>query len=271
MRAFGLIFGLISLASANSIYEYTLKDASGADIPFETFQLPNVTSYRPDSLSKRVEINSGWCGAAQVEPPSGNFTSVTGTWTVPVVTPPTDGTGIDDPYYLYQWVGIDGYYWNSSCDALIQAGTGFILYEDTIYSLFVWTEYYPASVVGVNMSVSEGDVFKVTVNTTSTTTGVIVIENQTIGQTLTATIDGTGVGTLCGITAEWINENPDDGAEPYPQFSTFDIKDCSAETSTGAVEGLTGASLMYGGDSLTTVRCLASIISDSDLQFTYTP
>jgi hypothetical protein len=38
-----------------------------------------------------------------------------------------DGTGVDDTYYLYRWVGIDGYYWNDTCDALIQAGTGFVV------------------------------------------------------------------------------------------------------------------------------------------------
>lgn len=169
---------LTTLVIATNVYEISVHDINGDPVPFETFSIPSSQiHHNSKTLARRADADSeyggNWCGTVQKNLPSGIFQSVTGTWTVPVVTVPSDGTSPDAPYYLYQWVGIDGYYWDDSCDALIQGGTGFILYEDALYSLFVWTEYYPADPVGVSLDVSEGDVFATTVTTTSTTTGVM--------------------------------------------------------------------------------------------------
>jgi hypothetical protein len=142
--------GLATMPSAKATYTFDLRNSNGTPIPFETFTVPETS--RPTSISvnsKRalavVEYVENWCGAVQLDPPSGEgtFTSVTGTWTVPVVTPvsglffvrtlsyifslpcpknmfmfslllfcntiklmclqPIDGTGVDATYYLYQW------------------------------------------------------------------------------------------------------------------------------------------------------------------------
>lgn len=267
------LLGLTGLASASGAakYQYSLVDADGNDVPFEVTHVADLTSARfhQDDTSKRAVESANWCGAVQLEPTSGTFDSIVGTYTVPTVTPPTDGTGVDSLYYLYQWVGIDGYYWTSSCDALIQAGTGFILEDDEVYEIFVWTEYYPDGVNIVNMDASEGDVITVTVTTTSTSTGVITIENETTGQTLTADIDGTGVGTLCGQTAEWIMENPWSTYEPFPDFTTMDFTGCSASTSSGVTQNIDGATILEGGNSTTGVTCDASMISDTELAIIY--
>jgi hypothetical protein len=127
MRAPSLLLALTGLASATATYDHSLVDATGAAVPFETFEVPGLTSRRPQPISERASVIPNWCGAVDVAPISERYTRVVGTWTVPVVTPPSDGTSPDAAYYLYQWVGVDGYFFNSTCDALFQAGTGFIV------------------------------------------------------------------------------------------------------------------------------------------------
>jgi hypothetical protein len=92
--AISFALGLATLPSAKATYSFDLRDSNGTPVPFETFTVPETS--RPTSIilnPKRavavVDYVENWCGAAQLDPPSGEgtFINVTGTWTVPVVTP----------------------------------------------------------------------------------------------------------------------------------------------------------------------------------------
>ncbi|KAH8653766.1 concanavalin A-like lectin/glucanase domain-containing protein [Xylariales sp. PMI_506] len=282
---------IAALAKARDVYEISFYGADGGPIPFETFPLTRtITPNNSVPISKGAyQDGSNWCGTVQKDLSHGTFTSVSGTWTVPTVSVPSDGTSPDAAYYLYQWVGIDGFYWNSSCDALIQGGTGIILYDGQIDMIFVWTEYYPANPVAVSISVSEGDVFTTNVTVTSSTTGIMyvignqgyvktnqnayniasTIENETTGEKGVFDIDGTGLGTICGYTAEWINENANYGVEPYAAFTSIDFSNAIAGTDSGNVVELDTSTILYGTNTDGAVLCNATLESSSNLLVTY--
>jgi hypothetical protein len=129
-------FGAITLVAAKDVYEISVYGTDEAPIPFESFPLPeNITLHHRQPMIKKTDVyGDNWCGAVQQNLPSGTFNSVVGTWTVPNVSIPADGTSLDAPYSAAQWVGIDGFYWNSTCDALIQAGTALAVGSNNITS-----------------------------------------------------------------------------------------------------------------------------------------
>lgn len=58
-----------------------------------------------------------------------------------------------------------------------------------------------------DLTVSEGDVIKMSVTATSTTAGTAVLENQTTGKSVSKTFSGNVEGALCQTNAEWIVED----------------------------------------------------------------
>jgi len=166
--------------------------------------------------------STNWGGAA-ISP--GGVTEVTGTFTIPKPTVPSGGSTRTE-FCGAAWVGIDG----DTCQtSLIQTGV-FWCVENGAFSYEAWYEYIPAaSIAYTGISVTSGNVIKVTVTKTSTTGGVTTLENVSTGETATHTFSGQ-TAKLCGDDAEWIVEDFTSGNSlvPFANFGTVTFTAASA-------------------------------------------
>ena len=84
------------------------------------------------------------------------------------------------------------------------------------------------------------------------------------GYAITITVGGGP--TLCQSNAEWIVENP--GGLDTPVFNTVFFTNCLATTTTGARQGIDGATLVYM-DSQDGEVSKGKEISNTELQVSY--
>jgi len=195
---------------------------------------------------------SNWSGYAE----TGTFTGVSGTWTVPTVSPSASAT------YSSSWVGVDGF----SDSSLIQTGT-----EDDYYSgaahYSAWWEILPAAETPLPTSsypVAPGDTMSAKIWETSATTGFgrwgshkwdIVIADSTRGWSFTTTQNYNGPGT----SAEWILEAPEVNGRiatlatysesPAAGTGDFDNAGILDSVVSSGTPTYTGAALNYTKDS----------------------
>ncbi len=145
------------------------------------------TSAFADTLSA---TSSNWSGyVAQ----NGIYTGVSGTWTIPTITPSSTLTS------NATWVGIGG----RTTSDLIQAGIYEIANSDGV-TYQAWYELLPADSIPVNLSVKPGDSISIAIIETSQNTWNIVITNNTLNQQVEKTV--TYQSSLS--SAEWIQERP---------------------------------------------------------------
>lgn len=71
--------------------------------------------WRPRAITEATRGSSNWSGGVL----DGNWTVVSGFWTVPTVSKPREGQGPGSGWYSASWLGIDG---DSNTDDLLQAG-----------------------------------------------------------------------------------------------------------------------------------------------------
>jgi len=120
------------------------------------------------------------------------YTSASGTWTVPTVTPTSDDR------YSSDWVGIGG---DPSPD-LIQAGTE----QDSVGGnarYHAWYEVLPAPELQITtMAVSAGDTMHVTLAESTPEVWTITLSDQSNGGSFSTTIPYSSTF----LTAEWIHE-----------------------------------------------------------------
>lgn len=152
--------------------------------------------------------SSNWSGYAVS---GSSFTSVTGHWTVPAVSPSRKAT------YSSDWVGIDGF--NNS--SLIQTGTESDYYNGSAH-YDAWWEILPAAETVIpSISVQPGDVMTASVTQGLGSTWTITIIDSR-GGSFTTTQTYTGPQT----SAEWIEEAPTVGGRVAPLahygLATFD-------------------------------------------------
>ncbi|KIJ67753.1 hypothetical protein HYDPIDRAFT_83658 [Hydnomerulius pinastri MD-312] len=172
---------------------------------------------QPAGNSANVEYSSNWAGAVWDEA-DGTFTSVTGTFTVPTPT----GSGAASA-----WVGIDG---DTCANAILQTGIDFTVSGGEV-SYDAWYEWYPDYAYDFSgIDIASGDVIKLTVTASSTTSGTAVIENTTNGQTVTK--DLTSSYALCEQNAEWIVEDFEENGA-LVQFADFGTVTFSNAEATG--------------------------------------
>jgi hypothetical protein len=187
-----------------------------------------------------AQASSNWGGAVIV---STGVTEVTGTFTIPKPSPPSGGSSSTE-YCGAAWVGIDG----DTCQTgLIQTGV-FWCVQNGEYSYEAWYEYIPAaSIAYSSISVTSGNVIKVTVTKTSDTGGVTTFENVSTGKAASHTFTKQSSGTLCGENAEWIVEDFEEGSSlvPFANFGTV--------TFTGASAIVGGSTVTPGGDDAQTI------------------
>lgn len=201
------------------------------------------------------QYSENWAGAVYASG-DGTYTAVTGTFTVPT---PSGSDGAASA-----WVGIDG---DTCSNAILQTGVDFTISGGDV-SYDAWYEWYPAASYDFSgISFSAGDVVKLTVTATSTTSGTAVIENTTTGQT--ATKDLTSSSALCEENAEWIVEDFEEngGLVPFADFGTVTWTDASATTGSGSVtpSGATIMDIQQNGQTLTQT----TIDSDGTVTTTY--
>ncbi|KZT63531.1 putative aspergillopepsin, partial [Daedalea quercina L-15889] len=196
-----------------------------------------LVEHATTSNISNVEYSENWAGAVYDSYPSGSFTAVTGTFTVPTPSAPSGGRG---SYSASAWVGIDG----DTCDtAILQTGLDFTI-DGSDVSYDAWYEWYPDYAYDFSgISFSAGDTVKLTVTATSTTSGTAVIENVSTGKTVTQDI--TSSSALCEENAEWIVEDYEEGDSlvAFADFGTVTFTSAEATTTSGTV-GPSGATLI---------------------------
>jgi len=180
---------------------------------------PNASSPPPQTqpfpFPDNQNTSHNWSGYAAT---GGNFTSVTGTWSVPQFT--ADGTfGIDAA-----WVGIGGV---RSRD-LIQAGTQQTISGTGSTQYEAWVEMLPRASRPVPLRVHAGDSITVSITEQSPDQWLIDFSNNTTGQTYQQTQQYTSSHS----SAEWVEEAPSGGRGggvlPLSNFGTIDFSGGSA-------------------------------------------
>lgn len=145
-------------------------------------------------------------------------------------------------YCASAWVGIDG----DTCQtAILQTGVDFCI-QNGVTSFSAWYEWYPDYAYDfTGLTIHAGDVVKVSVDATSSTTGTATVDNVSTGQSMIHTFSSGTTGTLCETNAEWIVEDFQSGGRmvPFANFGTVTFSNAQA-IDNGATVGPSGATIM---------------------------
>ncbi|KAJ7205464.1 peptidase A4 family-domain-containing protein [Mycena pura] len=214
----------------------------------------------PSSTDPAVLSSNVWAGAG-LESPANTYQSITGTLVVPHLQPATGGA-IEGIYGGSAWVGLDGMTCQTS---LMATGIQFIYLNQTILANS-WTEVYPNPAVTMSMPVNAGDVVKLTLTATSSTTGTAVVQNLSSGQS--STVGLTSTAPLCLADAEWIVEDFEEGTflMPFADFGSITFSDASATTQDGGTVGPCGSGshlidMVQSGLQFASASCAASSVT----------
>ena len=208
----------LSSASAPS----SLSVPSAPFVPLATSApKPVIPASAPDPSTPSSVQSLNWAGYIAN---SGNFTSVSGTWTIPNVTDNLSFINADAA-----WVGIGGV---SSHD-LIQAGTLTIVdpYGGVFNQAFI--ETLPDYSQDIPLAVNPGDSITATISQQSPGYWNISVKNNTTGEIYQTST--TYSSTLS--SAEWIEEMPSlrRGFIPLDNFGTIQFTDASVTQNGTAV------------------------------------
>lgn len=209
--------------------------------------------------------DNNWAGAIQTSAPSGTtWTSVTGTFVVPIPSAPNGQAA-----YSTAWVGIDGW---DTLTSILQTGVDFNVDSSGAVTYQAWCEWFPENMDNIDgISFAAGDSVQLSVVANSSTTGTCYISNLTNGQSVQQdAIAPNSSSALLGVTAEWIVEDYAIGGSltPFADFDSVQFTSCSATDSSGAISDLTGAStvdIQQNGQNLTA----SSLVSNSEVDITY--
>ena len=197
----------------------------------------------PDNSN--VQYSDNWSGAVLTAPPAGQtFNAVSGTFTVPTVSPPS-GAG-DGSWASSGWVGIDG---DTYGNAILQTGIDFTVTTSdgsTSQSFQAWYEWYPNGAYNFDMDVSAGDVIALSVLSSSASAGTVTIENVSTGASVSTALTAPSSDSyLAGQNAEWIVEDFEEGGSlvPLSNFGTVVFENCVATTGSESL-GLSGATVI---------------------------
>jgi hypothetical protein len=140
-----------------------------------------------DGNVSHVQYSSNWAGGVLTAPPAGEtFNSVSGQFTVPTPSVPS-GDG-DGTYSAAIWVGIDG---DTYGNAILQAGVDITITQSggsDSYSYDSWYEWYPQYAIDFDASAfsfGAGDTIYVSVQSSDSTDGTVILENLSTGQSVT--------------------------------------------------------------------------------------
>jgi hypothetical protein len=160
----------------------------------------STTTRQFASNAGSASVSANWSGYA-LQDISGaglQFTSITGTWTVPVTK-----CEVGTPASVAFWVGLGGS--SDAATGLEQTGTGAdCTGNSTVPKYFAWYEILPAASVQVPLKVKPGDQITTSVNVNGTST-LIQIKNRTHKTSFTRSLT---VAAPDVSSAEWIAEAP---------------------------------------------------------------
>jgi hypothetical protein len=161
------------------------------------------------------DTSNNWSGYAAS---GGNYTSVSGTWTVP--QPAANGA----PGVGATWVGIGGV---SSHD-LIQAGTQDVVSGDGQFEYQAWIETLPQASHPISLAVKAGDSVTVSIDEQTPGSGMwsIAFKNNTTGETYQKSVKYASSHS----SAEWVEEAPSSGRGilPLDDFGSVAFSGASA-------------------------------------------
>ncbi|KAJ5806722.1 Concanavalin A-like lectin/glucanases superfamily [Penicillium riverlandense] len=217
------------------------------------------------SGASSIQYSKNWAGVVREQPPpSGTYTAVSATFTVPSPTA-TDNSG--NMQAASAWVGIDG---DTYADAILQTGVDFWTENGTV-TFDAWYEWYPNNAENFDLDVSAGDVIFAKVESSSPSKGVAILENQSSGQSVTTTLSAPSTAaTLAGQNAEWIVEDFNSGSSMVAlvNFDQITFSGAQAKSSHNEAFGVNDAAILeiqQNGKVLAEV----SIQSDTEFDVTY--
>jgi hypothetical protein len=182
----------------------------------------NSTAAATLMFDARQMVSSNWAGYVVTGADVDSFTSVTGSWTQPAVSPSAaDG-------YSSFWVGLGGASQQSQALEQIGASSDVVDGESRYYA---WYELVPAPETQVRLAVHPGDQMTGTVALNGSDV-TLSLSDQTTGGSFTKTLP---ISNPDGSSAEWIAEAPsvrdetgDFQIQPLADFGTVRFENASA-------------------------------------------
>jgi hypothetical protein len=176
------------------------------------------------SVNAGQEASANWAGYVVDSSAGDSFSSVTGSWTQPAVSP-SSGDG-----YSAFWVGLGGA--RDQSQALEQVGASSdVVNGQTEY--YAWYELLPGPETQLKLAVHPGDHLTGTV-TAKGTDMTVSLANQTTGQSMTRTSNMSNPNPDTS-SAEWIAEAPSTQTQggdlqtlPLANFGTVNFTNASA-------------------------------------------
>ena len=144
---------------------------------------------------------------------------MSGQFTVPAASVPSSSSS--GTYAASVWVGIDG---DTYANAILQAGIDVSVTKSGSGSYDAWYEWYPNNAIDfTSFSFKAGDSISVSITSSSSTEGTIVLENLSTGESVTQSVSApSSSSALGGQNAEWIVEDFEDNGSlvPFADFGT---------------------------------------------------
>ncbi|KAM6490352.1 Peptidase A4 family domain containing protein [Amanita muscaria] len=232
---FGSLFTAFLLTTAafaapeGAIARHSRRSASRQSNPLQL--LGTNIGLKAATNTSNVAYTPNWAGAVWNSYPPNTFSKVTGTFTVPTPSAPNG--------YASVWVGIDG----NACKPILQTGI-IVSYKNGAISYDSWYQWFPALAYRYDslIAIRAGDVIRLTVTASSTTSGTTLIENLTTGRSESQSLSNPS-HPLCLQNAEWIVEDPGlvGGMAPFCNFGTVTFSSASADMHSGQVISPHGA------------------------------
>lgn len=204
-----ILFAAIMLVSAvTAITVFAYPSGNGKERGYTAEQATNPSL----NVGRGLNFSSNWAGYVAT---GGTFTSVSGSWNVPQVSP--TGTSADAT-----WVGIGG----TSGNHLIQTGTQAVVNNNGQVSYQAWYEMLPANSQKIPLMITPGDSITASIVQQSANQWTISLSDSTTGQNYQTTV--TYAASLS--SAEWIEEMPVRGISfiPLDNFGSVQFSALSA-------------------------------------------
>jgi hypothetical protein len=244
-----IVAGATSAASASSH-----ANASKAAARAARSALRSITS-RPPATNQAVpgtqrsvhgltQFQSGnWSGYADDNTHGNSYRQVSGVWTQPAISCPTQELELS-----VFWVGIDGF----SSDTVEQDGTLAECYEGTAY-YYTWWEMYPSNdIQTVGETVRPGDKIVSSVIKQGTNYRLRVTDFGTSGNNIDTT-QSCDAATCVASSAEWIGEAPSGsrGEFPLAKFTPWSVTGASVSSGakTGGIKSFADDEITMEGDA----------------------